>query len=208
MVHDIAEKLGLEHLSTGTGKERTICVRKRNKEITKTIEEQPSEETIEEQSSEEILKKETKTTQTKPKKKKKTPVKQKEQNISSQNQVNPVNSIEKQDTVDILEAAIESNKLCNFTGCKQSIQILGKLCYFCGFKYCLTHSMPEIHGKDTCGVEMKRKARSTWLKEGESIVTGQPKPKSLKEKDRQLLQKQLKKKIDTASLNRTQVKKK
>eukprot|EP00741_Cyanophora_paradoxa_P002099 tig00000551_g2035.t1 len=44
--------------------------------------------------------------------------------------------------------------------CGASVATIGRLCAFCKLKFCLEHSLPEVHG---CGEDAKRKARGDWL---------------------------------------------
>ena len=40
---------------------------------------------------------------------------------------------------ELLAEAINTNKECRQQGCKQGVTILGRICSFCGYKFCLNH---------------------------------------------------------------------
>jgi len=51
---------------------------------------------------------------------------------------------------------------CGFKrGCKNSTQILGRVCPHCRLKFCFNHAQPEVHG---CGEAATKHARTEWLK--------------------------------------------
>jgi len=83
---------------------------------------------------------------------------------------------------------------CGYKGCHESTTILGRVCLHCRLKFCISHSMAEIHG---CGEEAKKKAREDWTnnypsRDGQSTRT-------LKPQTRKQLQDKLKKKIGTVT---------
>ena len=53
--------------------------------------------------------------------------------------------------------------ICNFPKCKTLVATLGVNCKFCLVRFCLTHSMAEVHG---CGEEARKTARQQMLREG------------------------------------------
>jgi len=55
------------------------------------------------------------------------------------------------------------DKVCNFPRCKTLVATLGVTCKFCGVRFCLTHSMAEVHG---CGEEARSSARRQVAREG------------------------------------------
>ena len=61
---------------------------------------------------------------------------------------------------DLLEAARQQDNVCNAQRCKIKITLLGQLCSACNRRYCLEHSMPEVHG---CGHQARKEMRQTHL---------------------------------------------
>jgi len=55
------------------------------------------------------------------------------------------------------------DKVCNYTRCKTLVSTLGVTCTFCRIRFCLTHSMAEVHG---CGEEARSSARRQVAREG------------------------------------------
>jgi len=55
------------------------------------------------------------------------------------------------------------DKVCNFTRCKTLVSTLGVTCTFCRIRFCLTHSMAEVHG---CGEDARSSARRQVAREG------------------------------------------
>jgi len=74
--------------------------------------------------------------------------------------------------------------------------VISRFCEFCKYRYCIYHGLPEAHG---CGEEARKKARADWLKQGTAAVTGQPKPKPLKEHEKIYVHNKLQKKLDEAA---------
>jgi len=56
--------------------------------------------------------------------------------------------------------------VCNFPKCKTLVATLGVNCAFCRVRFCLTHSMAEVHG---CGEEARRVARQQVTREGKLV---------------------------------------
>ena len=61
---------------------------------------------------------------------------------------------------DLLEAARQQDNVCNAQRCKTKITLLGQLCSYCNRRYCLEHSMPEVHG---CGHQARTDIRQTHI---------------------------------------------
>merc|ERR1712228_394703 len=55
------------------------------------------------------------------------------------------------------------NKVCNYPKCKTLITTLGVDCPFCRVRFCLHHSMAEVHG---CGPQAKQAARQQVQRQG------------------------------------------
>ncbi|KAL6045823.1 Efa-6p [Balamuthia mandrillaris] len=68
---------------------------------------------------------------------------------------------EKDMTEEELLRRFDRNK-CAYQKCGKGVTVLGQVCTFCKLKYCLPHSMPEVHG---CGADAKQKAREDWLRQ-------------------------------------------
>lgn len=70
---------------------------------------------------------------------------------------NPVESAKTDDFDELLEMFQKSNNTCSFKGCKVLVKTLGQNCEFCANRFCLQHSLAEMHG---CGDEAKKAARA------------------------------------------------
>jgi ATP-dependent RNA/DNA helicase IGHMBP2 len=77
----------------------------------------------------------------------------------------------------------KSNDVCNFKACKVLVKTLGQNCEFCRNRFCLQHSLAEVHG---CGDEAKKQARAQIKKapksEHQSSYAHQVKHKYLEKK--------------------------
>ena len=58
------------------------------------------------------------------------------------------------------------DKVCNFPKCKALVATIGVTCKFCGVRFCLTHSMAEVHG---CGEAARTAARQQITREGRLV---------------------------------------
>jgi ATP-dependent RNA/DNA helicase IGHMBP2 len=70
---------------------------------------------------------------------------------------NPIENAKTDDFDELLDLFQKSNNVCNFKGCKVLVKTLGQNCEFCSNRFCLQHSLAEIHG---CGDEAKKAARA------------------------------------------------
>ena len=70
---------------------------------------------------------------------------------------------EDEDFDSLCEQFQKLDTVCNFPKCKTLVATLGVTCPFCLLRFCLTHSMAEIHG---CGEEARKSARQQMLREG------------------------------------------
>lgn len=73
---------------------------------------------------------------------------------------------------ELIEMSEKLNNICNFDKCKVKIQILGQTCEFCRHRFCLQHSLAEVHG---CGDAAKQSARSHIRQTGNLNTNGQSK---------------------------------
>ena len=77
-----------------------------------------------------------------------------------------VSSRAKHDSVEDLDALLAEVKLadstCKFSKCSKPVSLLGVQCQFCKSRYCMEHSLAEIHG---CGDAAKVKSRKDVQRE-------------------------------------------
>ena len=97
------------------------------------------------------------------------------------------------DDLDAMLAEVTlADSTCSNPKCKKPVNLLGMRCKFCNRKFCMTHSIPEIHG---CAEAAKTHARSQISKE----LQGVSRPKPLSSSNRAQLQRKLDKKIESLS---------
>ncbi len=97
----------------------------------------------------------------------------------------------------------QSDSVCSYAECKKSTSMLGSRCEFCCSRFCMSHTVPEIHG---CGLEAKRKARERMRRESER-PRGFNGDKGLNATKRGQLQRKLENKIEDLSSDRQRKKK-
>ena len=101
------------------------------------------------------------------------------------------------DTPDDLDAMLAemtlSDSTCGFSRCKKTVNLIGLRCQFCNCRFCMEHSIPEVHG---CSDSAKKHARQQKSKERHSKHT------SLDPAKRAQLQRKLDKKITNLSSGR------
>ncbi len=83
--------------------------------------------------------------------------------VASRIKANPITTAKTDDFDELLEIFQKSNDTCSYKGCKVLTRTLGQNCEFCPNRFCLKHSLAEVHG---CGEEAKRQARAHIRKEG------------------------------------------
>ena len=77
---------------------------------------------------------------------------------------NKADKFEKEEDFDtLIAAAIEENSKCASHKCKTLTATLGQNCKFCGKRFCLEHRIPEVHG---CGADARARARRMISREG------------------------------------------
>merc|ERR1711963_576324 len=76
----------------------------------------------------------------------------------------PVDGDDEFDT--LCEQFQKLDKVCNFPKCKALVATIGVNCKFCMIRFCLSHSMAEIHG---CGDEARKAARQQITREGRLV---------------------------------------
>merc|ERR1712029_776592 len=89
--------------------------------------------------------------------------KKKEQNIA-----NKIKSSD-DDFESLCEEFQKLDQVCNYPKCKVLVATLGVTCKFCGLRFCLNHSMPEVHG---CGDKARKAARQQISRDGWRSGTG------------------------------------
>ncbi|NXF33472.1 SMBP2 protein, partial [Nyctibius bracteatus] len=99
----------------------------------------------------------------------------------------------------LISAAVKADNTCGFHRCKASVTALGQLCLHCSRRYCLSHHVPEVHG---CGERAKAQARQRISREGVLYPGSGPKDKSLDPAKRAHLQRRLDKKLGDLSSQR------
>ncbi len=122
---------------------------------------------------------------------------------SSKIKSNPVITAKTDDFDELLDMFQKSNDTCCFKGCKVLTKTLGQNCDFCPNRFCLKHSLAEIHG---CGEEAKKQARAHIRKEG-NLDMGKKQSYSADLKHK-IVQKKLHEKIASMQEARTGAKKK
>uniref|UniRef100_A0A8C0IEM7 Immunoglobulin mu DNA binding protein 2 n=1 Tax=Bubo bubo TaxID=30461 RepID=A0A8C0IEM7_BUBBB len=110
-----------------------------------------------------------------------------------------------EDDIDaLISAAVKADTTCSFPRCKASITTLGQLCIHCNSRYCLSHHIPEVHG---CGAKAKAHARQRISREGVLYPGSGSKDKSLDPARRAQLQRRLDKKLNELTSQRKSKKK-
>ena len=76
--------------------------------------------------------------------------KMKSQAIDDKNKIkvkkNKLENANSDDFDELINISNELNNICNYVGCKTKVQILGQTCTYCRRRFCLTHSLAEVHG--------------------------------------------------------------
>ncbi|NXO72241.1 SMBP2 protein, partial [Phainopepla nitens] len=99
----------------------------------------------------------------------------------------------------LISAAIKADRTCGFPRCKASVTTLGQLCPHCQRLFCLSHHIPEVHG---CGEKAKAQARQRISREGVLYPGSGSKDKSLDPAKRAHLQRRLDKKLSELTSQR------
>ncbi|NXT29935.1 SMBP2 protein, partial [Syrrhaptes paradoxus] len=104
----------------------------------------------------------------------------------------------------LISAAIKADNTCGFPRCKASVTTLGQLCLHCNGRYCLSHHVPEVHG---CGDKARAQARQRISREGVLYPGSGSKDRSLDPARRAHLQRRLDKKLSELTSQRKSKKK-
>ncbi|NWV41948.1 SMBP2 protein, partial [Grantiella picta] len=220
LVHVLAEEFGLQHLSSGEGRDRFISVRKRLPEQPPLLSEPPlpSESLPQPQhpsrnspdpaepreSSEgsgkvnlkslhlERVQREKARREEAARKVQKQGCGSRKKDKSEAKGKPAAGSAAGEDFDALISAAIEADRTCGFPRCKASVTTLGQLCHHCQRLFCLSHHIPEVHG---CGEKAKAQARQRISREGVLYPGSGSKDKSLDPAKRAHLQRRLDKKL-------------
>ncbi|NXK87380.1 SMBP2 protein, partial [Formicarius rufipectus] len=99
----------------------------------------------------------------------------------------------------LISAALEADRTCAFPRCKATVTTLGQLCHHCHRCYCLSHHVPEVHG---CGDRAKAHARQRISREGLLYPGSASKDRALDPARRAHLQRRLDKKLSELTSQR------
>jgi ATP-dependent RNA/DNA helicase IGHMBP2 len=118
---------------------------------------------------------------------------------------NPIEITETDDFDELINMFQKTNDICNFKGCKTLVKTLGEDCEYCRHRFCLTHSLAEIHG---CGDEAKKQARAHIKRTGNLNINERHAFSNSKEQKHKLTEKKLHEKIQSMKAARTNSEKK
>uniref|UniRef100_A0A8C0V8B3 DNA-binding protein SMUBP-2 n=1 Tax=Cyanistes caeruleus TaxID=156563 RepID=A0A8C0V8B3_CYACU len=218
LVHVLAEEYGLQHLSSGEGRDRYISVRKRLPKQPPLPSEpllpsdgntpDPAEPEEDNKGSGKVDLKSLHLERVQREKARREEAARKVQEPSrgsrkkdkSEAKGKPViGSAAGEDFDALIAAAIEADRTCGFPRCKASVTTLGQLCHHCQRLFCLSHHIPEVHG---CGEKAKAHARQRISREGVLYPGSGSKDKSLDPAKRAHLQRRLDKKLSELTSQR------
>ncbi|NXB60801.1 SMBP2 protein, partial [Struthidea cinerea] len=221
LVHVLAEEYGLQHLSSGEGRDRYISVRKRLPEQPPLPSEplpepqhpsgntpDPAEPGKSDESSGKVDLKSLhlervqreKARREEAARKVQEPGRGSRKKDKSKAKGKPaIGSAAGEDFDALISAAIEADRTCAFPRCKASVTTLGQLCHHCQRLFCLSHHIPEAHG---CGEKAKAHARQRISREGVLYPGSGSKDKSLDPAKRAHLQRRLDKKLSELTSQR------
>ncbi|XP_039924065.1 DNA-binding protein SMUBP-2 [Hirundo rustica] len=227
LVHVLAEEFGLQHLSSGEGRDRFISVRKRLPEQPPPPSEppppsqplpqpqhpsgntpDPAEPGESSEGSGKVDLKSLHLERVRREKGRREEAARKVQEPSrgsrkkdkSEAKGKPaIGSAAEEDFDALISAAMEADRTCGFPRCKASVTTLGQLCHHCQRLFCLSHHIPEVHG---CGEKAKAHARQRISREGILYPGSGSKDKSLDPTKRAHLQRRLDKKLSELTSQR------
>lgn len=226
LVHVLAEEYGLQHLSSGEGRDRFISVHKRLPEQPPVPSEplaepqHPSRNTPEPVEPGESSKgsgkvdlkslhlervQREKARREEVARKVQEPGRGSRKKDKREDKGKPtLGSADGEDFDALIAAAIKADRTCGFPHCKTSVTTLGQLCHHCQRLFCLSHHIPEVHG---CGEKAKAQARQRISREGILYPGSGSKDKSLDATKRAQLQQRLDKKLSELTSQRKSKKK-
>ncbi|KAM3919181.1 DNA-binding protein SMUBP-2 [Leptodactylus fuscus] len=225
LVHQMAEESGLQHVSSGDGRDRCISLTK-----TKAISAAPESQTMDDSATQEHLPSQTAAKTAKQKdvggrvsssnadlkilhmermqrekakmeeKRKKEVTEKKKTESKSKSEIKPEAESPDADNFDaLIAAAVKADNTCGFAKCKSSVVTVGDFCLHCNKRYCLSHHIPEVHG---CGDRAKARARTRISREGVIYAGSGHKDHSIDPTKKAHLQRRLDKKINELSNQR------
>ncbi|NWR49136.1 SMBP2 protein, partial [Regulus satrapa] len=221
LVHVLAEEYGLQHLSSGEGRDRYISVCKRllkqsplpSKPLSKL--QHPSGNTLDPAEPGESSKgsgkvdlKSLHLDRVQREKARWEEAARKVQETSHGSRIKDkrkakgkpaIGSTAGQDFDALISTAMKADRTCVFPCCKASVTTLGQLCHHCQQLFCLSHHIPEVHG---CGEKAKAQARQWISQEGVLYPRSSSKEKSLDPAKRAHLQRRLDKKLSELTSQR------
>ncbi|NXC35672.1 SMBP2 protein, partial [Campylorhamphus procurvoides] len=210
LVHLLAEEYGLQHLSSGEGRDRYISVRKRDLVEPLPQPQHPSRSTPGPSepggSSGKVDLKSLHLERVQREKTRREEAARKVQEPGSssrkkdKSEAKGVCSLFQGEDFDaLISAAMEADRTCAFPRCKATVTTLGQLCHHCHQRYCLGHHVPEVHG---CGDKAKAQARQRLSREGLLSPGSATKDKALDPAKRAHLQRRLDKKLSELTSQR------
>ncbi|OXB59559.1 hypothetical protein ASZ78_010073 [Callipepla squamata] len=192
LVHLLAEEHGLQHVSTGEGRDRYISVQGSSESSGKVDLKRLHLERVQREKArrEEVAKKEQESSAgTRGSSSRR---KEKSEGKGKAAAKTTADCATEEDIDALISAAVKADNTCGFPHCKASVTTLGQLCPHCSRRYCLSHHIPEVHG---CGDRAKAHARQWISREGVLYPGSNPKDKALDPNKRAHLQRRLDKKL-------------
>ncbi|CAI9551498.1 unnamed protein product [Staurois parvus] len=229
LVHQIAEKNGLQHVSTGDGRNRCITLSKHKvisaDAVSQKIDDSVAQKPFQSQTSEKETKEKEigykatpnnldlkrlhvermqreKDKLEKTKKEAAVPkvAERKTSDVKRKGGNKPEPESSDMDSFDALLAeAVKADNTCGFGKCKASVVTVGDFCIHCNKRFCLSHHIPEVHG---CGERAKARARTRISREGVIYAGSGHKDHSLDPTKKAHLQRKLDKKLNELSCQR------
>ncbi|NWW80438.1 SMBP2 protein, partial [Climacteris rufus] len=215
LVHVLAEEYGLQHLSSGEGRDRFISVRRRRPQEPPPPPQplpqpqrptgnapEPAEpgESSEGSGKVDLKSLHLERVQREKARKVQEPGRGSRKKDKSEAKGKPAaGSAAGEDFDALISAAIEADRTCAFPRCKATVSTLGQLCQHCQQRFCLSHHIPEVHG---CGDKAKAQARQRISREGVLYPGSGTKDKSLDPTKRAHLQRRLDKKLSELTSQR------
>lgn len=203
-VHELAEKLGLVHISEGDGAERHIVLRKRgvqgrgaepccsNKEQQQSSQKaspdssgdtsasKPQPTKMESSEGEGLATDDGPSTVQHSRMQDATKQPQKKKKLTKRGKVeDKVGEGEEEDDFDeLISKVMASDRTCSFEKCGEKLHTalagFGGPCPFCKRGFCFKHALPEVHG---CGEEARAHARAAWHRSrGGTVAPAHTKP--------------------------------
>ncbi|RWS17111.1 DNA-binding protein SMUBP-2-like protein [Dinothrombium tinctorium] len=211
IVHEVAEELNLIHQSKGNSENRVLEVKKLlNKQSSTDLSAQVSEENYNERigpfnvesnkryeindvkvatkdlaAKSKVISKEIKRPEKKDKLKS---VKSKLKDMEGK-----VKCVDEENFDELIATFTKLDKICAFNECKSKTSVLGQSCSFCKRNFCISHSMPEVHG---CEDAARAHAKSTFRKVGKLNAGLGYSSQKTDPLTRKQLEKQLEKKVN------------